>query len=659
MGARALASLGGRGLASLASTESRPPVAARQGLLRNAAACRGSTSGMLALLSGSSAGLQLVRGACGASVAAKMAADNKALKNDKMLCYQCEQTKGGTGCTEIGVCGKTPEVAALQDLLVYSLKGLASLAHIARTTAGIEDPAVNSFVNGAIFSTLTNVNFADDRFVEFVTESRRLHACLAEKLKAAGVAVPADATAPQPWFGGMPHPLAWNGSPVALGGVGDMIEVGGQTGIAPRQEALGATLAGLQELLVYGLKGLAAYAHHAEALGHKDPAVYAYVQEALHFLCTPAAADLGKVLEHSFRAGAVNFRVMEMLSQAHTGTFGHPVPTPVSLNPVAGKAILVTGHDLHDLDMLLQQTEGKGINVYTHGEMLPAHGYPGLKKYPHLAGHFGGAWYRQKIDFAAFPGAIAVTTNCVLDPLESYRDSMWTINETGVSGVPHIRADASGHKDFGPIIQRALELPGYTEAAVAKAPKKKDVTVGFGHNAVLSVAPAVIDAIQTGKLEHIFLVGGCDGSEPQRKYYSKLHSHMPQNTMVLTLGCGKFRIFDQDFGNLPGTNIPRLLDMGQCNDAYSALVVATELAKVFKTDVNSLPLSLDISWFEQKAVAVLLTLLHLGVRNIRLGPRLPAFLTPEAIQVLVDKFNLIPANVADPGADLKMMMKGK
>ncbi|PNW78577.1 hypothetical protein CHLRE_09g391450v5 [Chlamydomonas reinhardtii] len=578
-----------------------------------------------------------------------------------MMCYQCEQTKSGTGCTDIGVCGKTPEVSALQDLLIYSVKGLGSLAHVARTSpAKIEDAAVNTFINGAIFSTLTNVNFADDRFLEFVTDCRKLHAQLAAKMAAAGVAVPAAETAHQPWFGSMPHPLAWNSDThVALAGVGDMLEVASKTGVKERQHVLGETLAGLQELLMYGLKGLCAYAHHAEALGHTDPAVYADVQAYLHFLCSPAAADVGQVLDACFRAGATNFRVMEMLSNAHTDTFGHPVPTPVTLNPVPGKAILVTGHDMHDLHMLLEQTAGKGINVYTHGEMLPAHGYPGLKKYPHLVGHFGGAWYRQKIDFAAFPGAVAVTTNCVLDPLTAYKDNIFTINETGLSGVPHIRPDANGHKDFTPIINRAMQLPGFTAESVAKMEKKRDVTVGFGHKSVLSVAPQVIQAIQEKRLEHIFLVGGCDGSEPQRKYYSKLYQFMPTNTMVLTLGCGKFRIFDQDFGTLPGTDLPRLLDMGQCNDAYSALVVATELAKVFKTDVNSLPLSLDLSWFEQKAVAVLLTLLHLGVRNIRLGPRLPAFLTPEAVGVLVDRFNLIPANVADPGADMKMMMECK
>ncbi|KAG2432517.1 hypothetical protein HXX76_008862 [Chlamydomonas incerta] len=578
-----------------------------------------------------------------------------------MMCYQCEQTKSGTGCTDIGVCGKTPEVSALQDLLIYSVKGLGSLAHVARTSpAKIEDAAVNTFINGAIFSTLTNVNFADDRFLEFVTDCRKLHAQLAAKMAAAGVAVPAAETAHQPWFGSMPHPLAWNSDArVALAGVGEMLEVAHKTGVKERQHVLGETLAGLQELLMYGLKGLCAYAHHAEALGHTDPAVYADVQAYLHFLCSPAAADVGAVLDACFRAGTTNFRVMEMLSNAHSDTFGHPTPTPVTLNPVPGKAILVTGHDMHDIHMLLEQTAGKGINVYTHGEMLPAHGYPGLKKYPHLVGHFGGAWYRQKIDFAVFPGAVAVTTNCVMDPLTAYKDNIFTINETGLSGVPHISADANGHKDFTPIINRALQLPGFTAERIEKMEKKRDVTVGFGHKTVLSVAPQLVEAIQEKRLEHIFLVGGCDGSEPQRKYYSKLYQFMPTNTMVLTLGCGKFRIFDQDFGTLPGTDLPRLLDMGQCNDAYSALVVATELAKVFKTDVNHLPLSLDLSWFEQKAVAVLLTLLSLGVRNIRLGPRLPAFLTPEAVGVLVDKFNLIPANVADPAADMQMMMDCK
>lgn len=580
------------------------------------------------------------------------ARNNEALVSEKMFCYQCEQTTHGTGCTEVGVCGKTPEVAALQDLLVYSLKGLCYLAHHARQQ-GVQVPAeTNKFVNSAMFSTLTNVNFDDSRFHEFVTECFQHEQKLKSLIQAAGKVIP---SVPDSNYDSatedMPHPLSYNLLDQGVRfNVATLIETGHKVGIAERKRKIGDTLAGLQELLVYGLKGTCAYAHHADAMGFNDEKVYAFVQEALSFLASPDNRDLAKVLDMCFRCGECNFRVLELLSNAHISTYGKPTPTLVNLFPVPGKSILVTGHDMVDLEHLLKQTEGKGVNVYTHGEMLPGHGYPGLKKYPHLVGHFGGAWYKQKIDFSNFPGSILVTTNCVLDPLQNYKDNLYTTNEVGVAASQHIR-----NKDFTPIIERALQLPGFTQADCDVAPQKV-VTVGFGHHAVLGVADQVIDAIKTKKLEHIFLVGGCDGSEPQRKYYAKLYQYMPQNTMVLTLGCGKFRIFDQDFGMLPGTQLPRLLDMGQCNDSYSAIVVATELAKAFNTDVNSLPLSLDLSWFEQKAVAVLLTLLHLGVRNIRLGPKIPAFLTADAVQVLVNKFNLIPADVANPENDLKSMM---
>lgn len=593
----------------------------------------------------------------------------------KMHCYQCEQTANGTGCTVIGQCGKTPEVAGLQDLLIFVLKGLGTLASYARTTAAISDPEVDSFCLRSAFSTLTNVNFDDSRIQEYVLDTLRYHTLLAKKLTAAGYPLP---TVPldTPWFEeSTGHPLQWNtinAKRLENGenlGMEELCEVSRHVGIIGRQEVLGKTIAGLQELVMYGLKGTCAYAAHAEALGGKDPEVYAAVQKSLAFLGTPEAKDVGKLLEHALGVGTTNMRVMQMLSEAHSDTFGHPTPTEVSLVPQLGKAILITGHDMHDLHELLKQTEGKGVLVYTHGEMLPAHGYPGLKKYKHLAGHYGGAWYKQKMDFASFPGAVLATTNCVLEPMALYRKNLFTTNETGLSNVTHIPT-----KDFSPVIKRALELPGWTEknmprgssmgssagrgasSVASSATPKKTLTVGFGHHAVLSVAGKIVDAVQTGKLRHIFLVGGCDGHEPQRAYYGKLGEHLPKDTLLLTLGCGKFRLLDQEFGTLADTGIPRLLDMGQCNDAYSALVVATELAKAFKTDVNSLPLSLDISWFEQKAVAVLLTLLSLGVKNIRLGPVLPAFLTQDAINVLVEKFALKPADTCNPEMELTKMM---
>ncbi|KAF6254265.1 hybrid-cluster protein [Scenedesmus sp. NREL 46B-D3] len=588
-----------------------------------------------------------------------------ALDETAMFCFQCEQTQDNKGCTTVGVCGKTPEVAGLQDLLIFSLKGLGGWAHLA-TQHGVDVPQeIQSFITGATFSTLTNVNFDEARFLTMLEQAEEYEAYLRAALQARGGAAPKLSTSAElGWTGELPHPMAYQ-----YPGSGNMELLrhqAKQAGVALRRESLGATLAGLQEMLVYGLKGMAAYTHHAEALGSTDPAAYACINEVYAFLGSPAAKDPAAVLGMCMKLGGANFGVMKMLSEGHSrrlcdartgvsccwrdtwnsvGVRAKAGAGRVVRELLAGKCILVTGHDMHDLDTLLQQTEGKGINVYTHGEMLPAHGYPGLKKYKHLVGHFGGAWYRQKADFSAFPGAVLATTNCVLDPPKAYKDRLFTTNEE--------------------LAQERTE-----EGRLGT------VTVGFGHDAVLGVAGDVVDAVQSGKLEHIFVIGGCDGSEPQRKYYDRLaRLCLPTPwcspwaavavcfiltwTRVCICCCttaGKFRIFDQDFGMLPGTSLPRLLDMGQCNDAYSALVVAMELAKVFKTDVNGLPLSLDISWFEQKAVAVLLTMLHLGVKNIRLGPRLPAFLTPDAVKQLVDAFAIKPANTEDPAHDLKQMM---
>lgn len=573
-----------------------------------------------------------------------------------MFCMQCEQTQDGTGCTTVGVCGKTPLVAGLQDLTMYSLKGLAAWAKAARAV-GVEDPEINTFINGSVFATLTNVNFDDARFEAILKEADKLKARLAAAVAARGGAPPpAPAPALLGWGEvGLPHPVGF--TVPANASRRDLERLSRQVGVDARQRTLGKTLAGLQECLAYGIKGVAAYTHHADMLGARDNAQYAAIQDALVFLASPAANDVGAVLEQLLALGGVNLKTMEMLSDAHAGRFGVPTPTKVDLKVKHGPCILITGHDMADLEKLLIATEGTGVNVYTHGEMLPAHGYPGLKKYPHLAGHFGGPWQLQKREFAMFPGPILATTNCVLEPPKSYKDRLFTTNETGLSDVAHV----GDGKDFGPLIRKALECEGFNADNEPELDEGHigHYTVGFGHQTILSVADQVIDAVKTGKLEHVFLIGGCDGAEKSRKYYSQLGSSLPQSTLILTLGCAKYRINHLDFGNLPGTQLPRLLDMGQCNDSYGAIVVASALAKAFNCGVNDLPLSLDLSWFEQKAVAVLLTCLHLGIRNIRLGPKLPAFLTPEALAVLVERFNIMPASVEAPEEDLKRMMANK
>ncbi|KAF8063050.1 hcp [Scenedesmus sp. PABB004] len=564
------------------------------------------------------------------------AAPAPAPADEAMFCYQCEQTKGNTGCTKIGVCGKTAQVAILQDLLIYQLKGLGAWATFAHQ-AGVATPELDSFVKAAIFSTLTNVNFDPERFVDYITTADDHARGVRAQLAAAGVRG-RPVAAPLPWFDLQGSPLdfdlraAMRGQPINA----ETLEaLGEQVSLLHRRDAMGpdaATLLGLHELLTYGLKGVAAYAHHAEMLGEVDASLDDTFEEVLAFLASEAAADADAVLGMCMRLGETNFAVMAMLDRGHTGRYGHPTPTQVRITPVVGKAILISGHDMHDLEDLLAQTEGTGVNVYTHGEMLPGHGYPALQR-PHLVGNYGGAWYRQKRDFAEFPGAILMTTNCIMDPSPSYADRLFTTGEVGVSASAHL-----AKKDFSAVIAKALEMPGFTHE-----PEPKFVTVGFGHKATLGAAGAVLDAVASGELSHIFLVGGCDAGEPSRRYYTDVVAGLPKDTMVLTLGCGKYRFYDQDLGTLP-SGLPRMLDMGQCNDAFSALVVATELAKALNTDVNSLPLSLDISWFEQKAVAVLLTLLHLGIKNIRLGPQLPAFATPAMIDLLVSKFNLKAAD---------------
>ncbi|HKZ87596.1 MAG TPA: hydroxylamine reductase [Candidatus Bathyarchaeia archaeon] len=543
-----------------------------------------------------------------------------------MFCYQCEQTAGGRGCTTEGVCGKTYDVSALQDLLRYSLKGLSKVA-IEAKKVGVRDEKTDVFTCEALFSTLTNVNFDPNALVNYIKKSVELREALREKAQLAGECN---------WYAldcGAIN-LALEETVEGLVAQGKRIEAKSEANADP-------DIRSLNSLLTFGLGGVAAYTYHAYTLGKKDEKVFNFIHEGL-------AATLDKSLGVSdlvglaLKCGEINIRAMELLDAANTEAYGHPTPTKVPLGTKKGKAILVSGHDLKDLEEILKLSEGKGISVYTHGEMLPAHGYPKLKKYAHLFGHYGTAWQNQQQEFASFPGAILMTTNCLQKPQGNYRENIFTSGPVGWPDVQHIVGN-----DFAPVIEKALELPGFTEDASGKT-----VTVGFARNAVLSVAGAVVDAVQKGQIRHFFLVGGCDGAKPGRSYYTELVEKAPKDTVILTLACGKYRFFDKDLGQIGG--IPRLLDIGQCNDAYSAVKIAQALAGAFKVGLNELPLSLILSWYEQKAVAILLSLLYLGVKNIRLGPSLPAFITPNVLKVLVDNFNIMPTKTADE--DLKAIL---
>jgi hydroxylamine reductase len=536
-----------------------------------------------------------------------------------MFCYQCEQTAQGKGCNQMGVCGKNPEVAALQDLLIYALKGLSIVAVEGRKR-GIYDREIDRFVCEATFATLTNVNFDPDRFVVMLHKTIAYRDRLNTLVKAK---LPEDMT----YFAPSED-------------IAELVKMGEKVGIKSEPDA-GSDVHSLRWTLIFGLKGIAAYADHAAILGKEDENVYAFIEKGLAAASNPALGlndYLGLVME----AGKTNLRAMELLDAANTGAYGNPVPTKVPLGHKKGKAILVSGHDLKDLELLLKQTEGKGIYVYTHGEMLPTHGYPKLKKYSHFYGHYGTAWQNQIREFYTFPGAILMTTNCIQRPAPTYIGNIFTTGLVGWPGVKHV-AD----KDFTPVIKRALEIPGFTDDKEAGS-----VMVGFGHDAVMNVAPKVIELIKAKKIRHFFLVAGCDGAKPGRNYYTEFVEKVPKDCVVLTLACGKFRFFDKDLGDIEG--IPRLLDIGQCNDAYSAIQIAVALSKVFGVGVNELPLSMILSWYEQKAVAILLTLLSLGIKNIRLGPSLPAFITPNVLKVLVDNYNIMP--ITTPDADLKAIL---
>ena len=546
-----------------------------------------------------------------------------------MFCFQCEQTSKGTGCISSGVCGKDEPTASLQELLVHAAKGIAQYTTRARRL-GVAPREIDRFILEALFLTVTNVNFD----AEALGKALRRAVVVRDNAKALYERAAREA-------GQTPEALKGPALWMPADDLAGLVKQGEHVSLLFGREQFGADVSGLQELLIYGIKGAAAYADHALVLGHESEEAYAFFSDALAYLAD-GQLTVDELLGYCLRCGEINLKVMETLDSAHTSTYGHPVPTPVRVEPLMGKAILVSGHDLHDLEALLIQTEGKGINIYTHGEMLPAHGYPALKKYPHLVGNYGGAWQDQKVEFANFPGAILMTTNCIQEPQPSYTHRIFSAGHVGWPGIQHV-----SHGDFSPVIEAALAEPGFAQSG-----PDKTILTGFGRNAVLSVADQVVAGVKAGAIKHFFLVGGCDGARSGRDYYTEFAEAVPKDCVVLTLACGKYRFNKLEFGEIGG--IPRLLDIGQCNDAYSAIQIAVALANAFECGVNDLPLSLILSWYEQKAVAILLTLLHLGIRNIRLGPTLPAFVTPNVFAVLSEKFNLMPIGTADE--DLKAIL---
>lgn len=544
-----------------------------------------------------------------------------------MFCYQCEQTAGGKGCTKMGVCGKTPEIAALQDLLIYQIKGISCYAKEIVEKGENVDKSIVTFIENSLFTTLTNVNFDADFHVEMLKESQRIK----EKVRKQVGKIKNDTD----------H-ATYNLSETKS----EMLEGAKKAGIMYDQK-LDPDIRSLRQTIIYGLKGISAYGHQARELGYYDDQVDNFYIRALE-ATTDDTLSVEELIRWTMRTGDMSVAVMKKLDEANTTVYDNPSPHKVNVHIKKGPFIIVSGHDLRDLEMLLEQTEGKGINIYTHGEMIPSHGYPGLKKYPHLVGNFGSAWQNQQKEFDNIPGCILMTTNCLMRPRETYKDRIFTTSVVGWDGVKHIPKGKDGKKDFTEIINKALELGGYEEDQ-----EPHEILVGFGHNATLSNAETIVNAVKDGKIRHFFLIGGCDGARPGRSYYTEFAKMVPDDCIILTLACGKYRFNKLEFGEVAG--LPRLLDVGQCNDAYSAVRIATALADAFGTDVNGLPLSLIISWYEQKAVADLLALLSLGIKGIFLGPTLPAFLSPNVLQYLVDTFNL--RLISTPEDDLKTCLQ--
>lgn len=557
----------------------------------------------------------------------------------EMFCYQCEQTANGKGCTRLGVCGKTPEIANLQDLLIYQVKGISCYGKVLSELGHPIEKAVIAFIESVLFTTLTNVNFDAEVHVQLLQESQKIKDSLREKVSASeGSSNLHDSDYCSCHTAQAQYRLPSTKS--------EMLHDAPIAGIM-YDKSLDPDIRSLRQTILYGLKGISAYGHQARELGYCSDQVDSFYITALESL-TDDRLTVEELIRMTMRTGEAAIEVMKVLDEANTSVYGNPSPHTVNVHIRKGPFIIVSGHDLKDLEMLLQQTEGTGINIYTHGEMLPSHGYEGLKKYPHLVGNFGGAWQDQQKQFDGIPGCILMTTNCLMRPRESYKDRIYSTNVVGWEGVKYIPKKPDGTKDFSEIIRHALELGGFTQDV-----EPHEIIVGFGHHATLSYADKIVQAVESGKLRHFFLIGGCDGARPGRNYYTDFAQLVPKNCMILTLACGKYRFNKMDFGEVAG--LPRLLDIGQCNDVYSAIRIATTLADAFNTDVNGLPLSLIISWYEQKAVADLLALLSLGIRNIYLGPELPAFLSPNVLQYLVDTFHL--RKITSPEDDIKTCLK--
>lgn len=540
-----------------------------------------------------------------------------------MFCYQCEQTAGGKGCTKLGVCGKTPEIANLQDLLIYQLKGISFYArHILDSGLNV-DKSVVSFIENCLFTTLTNVNFNVDDHVHLLKQSQDIKNNLKNIVGTTDYITPSAAYE-------LPETKA------------DMLRDAPMAGIM-YDKTLDPDIRSLRQTILYGLKGISAYGHQARELSYYSDNVDNFYIIALEAI-TDNTLTVEELIRLTLKTGDMAIEIMKKLDEANTTIYGNPSPHSVNVHIKKGPFIIVSGHDLKDLEMLLKQTEGLGINIYTHGEMLPSHGYEGLKKYKHLVGNFGGAWQDQQKQFDNLPGCILMTTNCLMRPRDTYKDRIYSTNVVGWDGIKYIKKKPDGEKDFSEIIKQSLELGGFTEDQ-----EVKEILVGFGHEAALSHAGELVEAVKSKQIRHFFLIGGCDGARPGRSYFTDFATMVPDDCMILTLACGKYRFNKLDFGTVAG--LPRLLDIGQCNDVYSAILIANALADAFGTDVNGLPLSLIVSWYEQKAVADLLALLSLGIKNIYLGPTLPAFLSPNVLQYLVDTFQL--RLISNPEDDIK------